>query len=138
MVKLPDANLQVYKKNYFTHPPSCSLLSFSQNVSRLLLPKTLWKCANTLPLRKHKRKVVLLVIYLFNYDSSKPAFFRHLILSWIQFLSNNQIEILRFLQYKALQEYSFFFLSLYVLICTFKKYFFWKNVIVLHHGDILF
>ena len=63
------------KKNSFTHPPSCILPSFSQNVSRLLFPMRLWKFASTISFRKYKRKVVLLVIYLFNYDSSKSAFF---------------------------------------------------------------
>ena len=58
-MKLRDANLQTYKKNYFTHPPWCILLSFSQNASRLLLPKRLWKCARTISFRKYKRKVVL-------------------------------------------------------------------------------
>ena len=30
-MKLRDANLQVNGKNFFTHPPSCILPSFSQN-----------------------------------------------------------------------------------------------------------
>ena len=67
-----DAN----RKNSFTHPPSCILPSFSQNASRLLLPKRFWKCASTISFRKYKQKVVLLLlIYLFNYDSSKSNFF---------------------------------------------------------------
>ena len=58
--------LQVNEKNSFTHTPSCILpsfsknTSFSQNTSRLLLPKRLWKCKSTISLRKYKRKVVLL------------------------------------------------------------------------------
>ena len=55
------------KKSSLIHPTSCTLLSFSQNASRLLLPKRLWKWAN----RKYTWKVVLLVIYLFNYNLSK-------------------------------------------------------------------
>ena len=43
--------------------------------SRLVLPKKLWKCTRTISFRQYKRKVVFLVIYLFNYDSSKSAFF---------------------------------------------------------------
>ena len=75
-MKLRDANLHVYeKKTPFTHPPSFILPSFSQNTSRLLLSKRFWKCGSTISFRKYKRKVVLLVIYLFNYDSSKSAFF---------------------------------------------------------------
>ena len=37
-MKLQDASLQVYKENSFTHPRSCILPSFSQDVSRLVLP----------------------------------------------------------------------------------------------------
>ena len=39
-------------KNSFTDPHSCILLSFSQNVSRLLLPKRFWKCASTISLSR--------------------------------------------------------------------------------------
>ena len=62
------------KKNSFTYPPSCILSSFFRNASRLLLPRRLWKCASTISFRNYKWKVVLLVIYLFNYDSSKSTF----------------------------------------------------------------
>ena len=51
---------------------------FSKNASRLLLPKRFWKCLSTISFRKYKpdkQKVVLFVIYLFNYDSSKSRFF---------------------------------------------------------------
>ena len=41
VMNLRDANLQVYKKTSFTHPSSWILPSFSQNESRLLLPKRL-------------------------------------------------------------------------------------------------
>ena len=41
-MNLRDDSLQVYDKSSFTHPLSCILPSFSQNKSRLLLPKTLW------------------------------------------------------------------------------------------------
>ena len=74
-MKFGDANMQVNEKNFFTHPTSCILPSFSKNTSRLLLPKSLWNCASKISLRKPSRKVVLLVIYLFNYDSSKATFF---------------------------------------------------------------
>ena len=33
LMKLQDANLQLYEKKSFIHPPSCILLSFSQNKS---------------------------------------------------------------------------------------------------------
>ena len=70
---LRDANLQVYKKNSFTYPPSCILPSFSKNASQLLLPKRLLKCVSKISFRKYKQKVVLLVIHLFNFDSSKST-----------------------------------------------------------------
>ena len=80
-MNLLDCNLQVYEKNSFTHPPSCILPSFSQNASRLLLLKRLWKYASTIFFRKFKQKVllvlvqvfVLLVICVLNYDSHNPA-----------------------------------------------------------------
>ena len=74
-MKLREANLQVYEKNSFTHPPSCILLLFSRNASRLVLPKRLLKCASKISFWKYKQKVVLLVIYLFNYDSPKSTSF---------------------------------------------------------------
>ena len=45
------------------------------NALRLLLPKRFWKYANTASFKKHKQKFVLLVIYLFNYNSSNSTFF---------------------------------------------------------------
>ena len=57
--KMP-ANLRVYQKISFTHPLSCILASFSHNASV------------TSP--KGALKAVLLVIYLFNQDSSKSTF----------------------------------------------------------------
>ena len=73
-MKLHDANLGVYKKNSLAYPPSCFLLSFSRNASRLLLPMKLLKCASKIYFRKYKQKVVLLVIYLLSYDFSKSIF----------------------------------------------------------------
>ena len=70
--------MKVFEKNsdYVSlTSPSCILPSFSQNASRLLFPKRLQKYAITVSLRKYKRKVVLLIIYLFNYDSSKSILF---------------------------------------------------------------
>ena len=54
-MKLQDANLQVNEKNFFTHTLSCILPSFSQNTSRLLLPKRLSKCACTITFRNGKQ-----------------------------------------------------------------------------------
>ena len=74
-MKLRDANLQVYEKNSVTYPPSCILPSFPKNLSQLLLPKRFWKCVSKISFRKYKQKLKLLVIYLFNYDSSKSTSF---------------------------------------------------------------
>ena len=63
------------KKNSFTHPSSCILPLFSQSASQLLLPRKLWKSVSTISFRKYKQKVVLLVIYLLNYDSPTSTFF---------------------------------------------------------------
>ena len=63
------------KETPFTYPPSCTLPSFSKNASRLLLSKRLWKDAIKTSFKKYKQKVVLLVIYLCNYDSSKSTSF---------------------------------------------------------------
>ena len=62
----------------FTHPPSCILPSFSKNTSRLLLPKSLCKCASTISFSE------LPVTYLFIYDFSKSTFS----------MSNLQLEVL--------------------------------------------
>ena len=43
VMKLEDANLQVYGKNFFAYPPLYILPSFSKNASRLLLPKKAFK-----------------------------------------------------------------------------------------------
>ena len=74
-MKLQDANLQIYEKVSFTYPASYILPLFSKNASRLLYQKRLLKFASKISLWKYKQKVVLLAIYLFNYDSSKSTFF---------------------------------------------------------------
>ena len=71
--EIPTCNFT--KKNSFTHLSSFILPSFSQNTSRSLLPKRLWKSESTVSFWKCKRKVLLLVFYLFNYDSFKSTFF---------------------------------------------------------------
>ena len=61
----------------------------------------------------------LLVIYLFNYNSSKstPCWRCNWTFSWVQFLSN-KLKLIRFLRCKITRT-SFFLLMLCVLICTF-------------------
>ena len=45
------ANCKFTKK---THPPPCISSSFSQNSSRLLLPKRFWNCASTISFMKYR------------------------------------------------------------------------------------
>ena len=116
------------KKNSFTHLPTCILPSFSQNTSQSLLQKKFWACVGLISFGKYKQKVVLLVIYLFNYDSSRSTFFIwHLMFSWVQFLSN---EFKFFVSWKVKVTRTSLFLFC-VLILTFL----YKNLIVLHHDD---
>ena len=115
-MKLRDVKLQVNEQSSFTHPPSFMYfgLSFSEYIRITSSEEALKMCQHNF-FQKIKRKVVLLVIYLFNYDSSKSTLFIwHLTLSWAQLLSN---------------EWEFFVCS------VFWDVLFYKNVIVLHHGE---
>ena len=111
-MKLWDANLQFYEKNSFTHPPSCILPLFSQNASRLLLRKRLCKRPSTLSFRKYKRKVCY-----FSFTCSITIHVSQLSSCWMWHLTFSW-------DYKT----SFFF-------AVFSYVPFYKNLIVLHHGD---
>ena len=104
-------NCKLTKKISLTDPYTCILPSFSQNTSQ-------WKCVSTFFFRKCRRKVVLLVFYLLDYDSPKSTFFIwHLKFSWVQFLSN-KMEF--FTSYNInVTRRSFYLLC--VLICNFFK-----------------
>ena len=100
--------------------------------SRLLFPKRLWKWASTISFRKYKRKVVLLVIYLFNYDSPKSTFFMLNVAFDVRFWRSEHSFCyinwnFSFLAIIKLQEH-FSFCSVF-----WSKFF--KKVILLHHGD---
>ena len=98
----------------FTHPFSCTALIFSECI--------------TITSSKEALKVVLLVIYLSNHDSYKSMFFMlNLTFSWVKFLSNNTLEFFVSFNIKIARTS---FLLLCVLIC----FFFYKNLIALHHG----
>ena len=57
-----------FTKKTFTHPPSCIFVFlFSERITITSFVRDTF--------RKYKWKVVLLVLYLFNYDSSKWTFF---------------------------------------------------------------
>ena len=117
-----NANLQVYEKNSFTYSPWCLLSSFSQKGPWLLLQKRLWKCASRISFRKYKRKVIFLVIYLFNYDSSKSFFLMLNMAFDVQFLSILRLKIIKITG-------TSFFCSVFWFVLFYKK------VIVLHHSD---
>ena len=108
-------NLQVYEKS-FTYLPSFILPSFSKNASWLLLPKRLWNCASKISFRKYKQKVVLLVIYLFNYSSSKSTSFM-LNAAFDFVLVRFSSSKLEFIAIKRLQKHSYF-LAVCVLISS--------------------
>ena len=63
-MKLRDANLQVNEKNSFTNRPSCILPSFSQNASRLLLPKRLLKVCKQNLFQKKRAKSVTFNLFI--------------------------------------------------------------------------
>ena len=126
-MKLRDANLQLYGKNFFTHPPSRILLSFSQNTHDwLLFPKNLWKCTSTISFWKCKWKVVLLIIYPFNYDSSTTVHPSEFFSCWIMPFTvlsstvSNKFKFVVSCNNKKITRTSF--LLLCVLTCTFLAY----------------
>ena len=120
-MKLRDVKLQVNEQSSFTHPPSFMYfgLSFSEYIRITSSEEALKMCQHNF-FQKIKRKVVLLVIYLFNYDSYKSTLFIwHLTFSWVQLLSNKWE----------------FFVSCNSFCSVFWDVLFYKNVIVLHHGE---
>ena len=131
-MKLQDANLQVNEKKLFLTSSFMHFTFTFSEYSRLIFPKRLWKWASTISFRKYKRKVVLLVIYLFNYDSSKSTFFMLnmafdvlFLTFWVQFLLY-KLEF--FVSCNSISTSTSFF-----LLCVSCK--FYKKVIVLRHGD---
>ena len=74
-MNLRDANLQVYEKKFFIHPPSFICLAFIFPECFTITSSEEALCASTISFTKYKGKVVLLVIYLFNYDSPNSPFF---------------------------------------------------------------
>ena len=85
----------------------------------------------------------LLVIYLFSYSSSKsitipPCRRCNWTFSWVEFLSN-KLKLIRFLSCKITGTSFFFAHALHFDICDFLMFcvLFYKNLIVLHLGDII-
>ena len=131
-MKFRDANLQVDKKSSFTHPPSCILPSFSKSTSRLLLPKSLWKSASTISFRKYKRVTCKLPVQLqslqvnfLHVEDAIGPFFEH---SFYQMNQNSFVSC----DVKLQERPSFYSYSVFWYLL------FHKNLIVLHHGDIVF
>ena len=137
-MKLPDDNLQVYKENSFTHPLlHVFCLHFLRTHHDYFLRRGLESIRAQFLLtniKKYKRKGVLLLIYLFNDDSSKPTF-SMLNGIWLCLeYSFCQIDWnFCFLQYKDYKNTFLFAQLVCVLICIFHK-----NLIILHHGDSTF
>ena len=69
-MKLRDANLQVYEKNSLTYPPSCILPSRTHHNCFF---RRDFESMRVNFLSGNISKVVLLVVCLFNYDSSKST-----------------------------------------------------------------
>ena len=109
-MRLQDANQQVNKKS-LSH---ILLHTFCRHFLRIRT-NTFWKFASTTSFRKYKWKVV---IYLFDYDSSKSFFFM-LNMAFDVFLCAVSCSI------KITRTSSF----------VFWYAFFYKNLIVLQHGD---
>ena len=118
--------------------PACKFIKkifIFQNASRLFLQKRLWSCESTIYFRKYNGKVVLLVIYLFNKDSSKSIFFMlniafDVVLSTVFLSLSCQINwISLFLAIQRLQQHPSFCWA-----CVFWYQLFYKNLIVLRHG----
>ena len=128
-MKFRDANLQVDEKSSFTHPPSCILPSFSKNTSRLLLPKSLWKCASIISFRKYKRVTCNLPVQLkflqVNFLHVEDAIESFLEYSFYQVNWNSFVSC----DVKLQEHPSFCSCSVFWYVL------FYKNLIVLHHGD---
>ena len=126
-MKLWDVNLQVYKKTLSHIPLDVFCFHFLRMHHNYFSEGALKVCDSTIFFRKsskYKQKIVLLVIYLLNCNSSKSfssCWIRHQI-NWSS----------SFLTIQRLQEHLFFA----QLVC-FAMYFL-KNHIVLHHGNNTF
>ena len=109
------------RKNLFQTSSFMYFALFSQNASQMRLLKRLWKCASKiLSFRKYKQKVVLLALYLSNYDSFKPTFFMLNMASDVALVRvlSNKLEFFVSCNTKIART-SFFLLSLSVLVGTF-------------------
>ena len=113
-MKLRDASLQVYEENSFTHPFMYFTFIFSECITITSPEESLKVCECNF----FQRKVVLLVIYLFNHDSSKSTIF----------MLNMAFDVLLsavFVKYSKLESFVSCNIKLFAL-CFDMYYFLWK------------
>ena len=113
-MKLWDASLQVYEENSFIHPFMYFTFIFSGYVTITSSEESLKVCQHNF----FQRKVILLVIYLFNHDSSKS----------IIFMLNMAFDVLLsavFVKYSKLESFVSCNVKLFAL--CFHMYFFIKS-----------
>ena len=113
-----ETPVRLFKNTFFTRPSPVAASDDEDDFSeytRSLFPKRLWKCASTVSSRKYKWKVV---IYLFNYDSSKSFFF----------MLNKAFDVL-------LSTVSCNTKITRTSCSVFWYVLFYKNLILLHHGN---
>ena len=135
-MKLWDANLQVKEKKILSH---ILLHVFCLHFLRIHHDCFFQKVFESVRAQFLSGNISgLLVIYLFNYNSSKstPCWRCNWTFSWVQFLSN-KLKLIRFLRCKITRTFFFFAHALCLDICDFLMLcvLFYKNLIVLHLGD---
>ena len=132
-MKLRDANLQVNDKNSSQILLHVFCLHFLR--THHITSKSLLKSASKIFCRKYEQKVVLLVIYLLNYDWSKSTSFMlnmafDFVLSTV-FVKQMEAIAIHYKDYKNSQITNCQPVFWYVVL-------FDRNLIVPHHGDNTF
>ena len=110
---------------------ACILPSFSKNASRLLFSEEVLKLCEQNSFRKYQQKVVLLVIYLFNYSSSESTYFTLNVAFDFITLVRSSSSKLEFIAIKVTKTLFFSYRVFWYVVLFNKK------LIALHHADIL-
>ena len=121
-MKLRDTSLQVYEENSFTYPFMYFTFIFSECITITSPEESLKVCECNF----FQRKVVLLVIYLFNHDSSKSTIF----------MLNIAFDVLLsavFVKYNPLES----FVSCKLFALCFHMYFFIKSFFMINLNVII-
>ena len=129
-MKFRDANLQADEKSSFTHP-HILLHVFCLHFLRIHHNYFFQRVFESVRAQFLSGNISgLLVIYLFNYNSSKstPCWRCNWTFSWVQFLSN-KLKLIRFLRCKITKT------SFFCSCSVFGYVLFYKNLIVLHLCD---